>query len=133
MPPPQNSLASESVRNAAGPGLDLAIALQDGELAAVRAGASIAAPVGGAATEHAAGPAAASTWWIARTVRRCWRVFRNRRRSLVSRGSLHELSDRELMDIGLTRAELDSLAPHRAVDALRDGPTYRWIMFRGGA
>ena len=44
---------------------------------------------------------------------------------------LHQLSDRELKDIGLTRDELDHIAGHRAVDVLRDGTTHFWIRSRG--
>jgi uncharacterized protein DUF1127 len=45
--------------------------------------------------------------------------------------SLHDLSDRELMDIGVTRAEIDRIAGHRAIDRLRDGTTHLWILSRG--
>jgi len=43
---------------------------------------------------------------------------------------LQDLSDRELMDIGLTRGEIDSLAPERAIDRLRDNARTLWG--RGG-
>jgi hypothetical protein len=43
---------------------------------------------------------------------------------------LQDLSDRELMDIGLTRSEIDYLTPQRAIDALRDNTRYLWN--RGG-
>ena len=42
-----------------------------------------------------------------------WNAFqewRKRRRSLAN---LYDLSDRELMDIGITRSEIDYLASHR--------------------
>jgi hypothetical protein len=44
---------------------------------------------------------------------------------------LHDLSDRELMDIGVTRSEIDSIHPQRAIDRLRDGTTDPWIGSRG--
>jgi uncharacterized protein YjiS (DUF1127 family) len=50
---------------------------------------------------------------------RYWRAFGRGRQRLNSRTSLHELSDRELKDIGVTREEIDHIAPHRAIDALR--------------
>jgi uncharacterized protein YjiS (DUF1127 family) len=37
---------------------------------------------------------------------------------------LHELSDRELMDIGLTSGEIDYIVAGRAIERLRDGMTY---------
>jgi len=46
-----------------------------------------------------------------------WNIFqewRKRRRVLANLG---DLSDRELMDIGITRGEIDYLASHRGRDA----------------
>jgi uncharacterized protein YjiS (DUF1127 family) len=51
---------------------------------------------------------------------RVWRAFRKWRQRQRSRTSLHELSDRALKDIGVRRDEIDHVAPHRAVDKLRD-------------
>lgn len=59
-------------------------------------------------------------------LRRYWRAFQERR----PRITLQDLSDRELMDIGLTRGEIDSLAPERAIDRLRDNARTLWG--RGG-
>jgi uncharacterized protein YjiS (DUF1127 family) len=61
-------------------------------------------------------------------LRRCWRVFLQRRQG--QRVTLHDLSDRELMDIGLTRGEIDSIAPERAIDRLRESARILWG--RGG-
>ncbi|MCK1722676.1 DUF1127 domain-containing protein [Bradyrhizobium sp. 141] len=47
-----------------------------------------------------------------------------------ARVTLQDLSDRELLDIGLTRGEIDSLAPERAIDRLRDNTRTLWG--RGG-
>jgi uncharacterized protein YjiS (DUF1127 family) len=41
---------------------------------------------------------------------------------------LHDLSDRELMDIGVTRGEIDYIARHRAIDTLRDRILSRGVM-----
>ncbi|MCK1359089.1 DUF1127 domain-containing protein [Bradyrhizobium sp. 199] len=57
-----------------------------------------------------------------------WLAFQERR--LRSRITLQDLSDRELMDIGLTRGEIDSIAPERAIDRLRDNA--RTLLGRGG-
>lgn len=61
-------------------------------------------------------------------LRRYWRSFQEwRPRSGVT---LHDLSDRELMDIGLTRSEIDCIAPERAIERLRDSTMY--LSVRGG-
>ncbi|WP_246669158.1 DUF1127 domain-containing protein [Bradyrhizobium sp. USDA 3456] len=40
--------------------------------------------------------------------------------------TLQDLSDRELMDIGLTRGEVDYFTPEREIDVLRDSATDLW-------
>jgi uncharacterized protein YjiS (DUF1127 family) len=61
-------------------------------------------------------------------LRRYQRAFQDwRPRSQVT---LHDLSERELMDIGLTRSEIDSIAPERAIERLRDHTRALWG--RGG-
>ncbi len=52
------------------------------------------------------------------SLRRYWRALWERRQS--SRVTLHDLSDRQLMDIGLTRGDIDSIRPERVIEALRD-------------
>ncbi|OPY94285.1 hypothetical protein A5906_14635 [Bradyrhizobium sacchari] len=47
-----------------------------------------------------------------------------------SRVTLHELSDRDLADIGLTRGEIDHIAPERAIGRLRERAMDLWG--RGG-
>jgi uncharacterized protein YjiS (DUF1127 family) len=37
---------------------------------------------------------------------------------------LHDLSDRELRDIGLTSGDIDYIVAGRAIERLRDGRTY---------
>jgi uncharacterized protein YjiS (DUF1127 family) len=51
-----------------------------------------------------------------------WRAFREQRQV----ESVHNLSDRELADIGLTRGDLDYLVAHRAIERLRDRTTL-WL------
>ncbi|MBR0780656.1 DUF1127 domain-containing protein [Bradyrhizobium iriomotense] len=55
---------------------------------------------------------------------RYWRAFQGWRPR--SRVTLHDLSDRELMDIGLTRGEIDYFTSARALDRLRDRAAYPW-------
>jgi uncharacterized protein YjiS (DUF1127 family) len=134
MPPQQTNLTSETGRDAAGLGLDLSIALVKdamGEaLAAARPDASIVA-LRDALSEKDAGPPAASTRSVLSLLKGYWRAFQERRQRQRLRASLHDLSDRELMDIGVTRAEIDFIAAHRAIDRLRDGTTHPWILSRG--
>jgi len=135
MPPQQTNLTSETGRDAPGLGLDLSIALVKdamGEaLAAAPPDASIAALRDALSEKDAAGPPAASTRSVLSLLKGYWRALQERRRRQGLRASLHELSDRELMDIGVTRAEIDYLAAHRAIDRLRDGTTHLWISSRG--
>ncbi|MFB9265633.1 DUF1127 domain-containing protein [Bradyrhizobium erythrophlei] len=43
-------------------------------------------------------------------------AFQERRQRQKLRATLSELSDRELMDIGTTRGEIDYVASHRSTD-----------------
>jgi uncharacterized protein YjiS (DUF1127 family) len=133
MPPQETHLTSETGRDAAGP--DLSIALVNnamGEaLAAARPDASIVTLRDALSEKDAVGPPAASTRSILSLLRGYWRAFQERRRRQGWRASLHDLSDRELMDIGVTRAEIDCLAAHRAIDRLRDGTAHLFILSRG--
>jgi len=40
---------------------------------------------------------------------------------------LHDLSERELMDIGLTPSDIDCIVAGRAIERLRDGTMYLWL------
>ncbi|WP_439409420.1 DUF1127 domain-containing protein [Bradyrhizobium sp. DASA03076] len=72
----------------------------------------------------AAGPTAASTPGLLGLLKRAWLAFLARRQN--PQPALQDLSDRELMDIGLTRGEVDYLSPQRAIDNLRDSTKYLW-------
>ncbi|MHB0768639.1 DUF1127 domain-containing protein [Bradyrhizobium sp. 5.13L] len=61
-------------------------------------------------------------------LRRYWRALRERRQR--SRVTLQDLNDRELMDVGLTRGEIDHITPERAIERLRDRAADIWS--RGG-
>ena len=110
MPPQQTNSTSETERDAAGLGLPITLAkdAMDEALAAA-----------------AAGPTAASTRSVASLLKRYWRAFQVwcQRQSL--RTELSYLSDKELMDIGLTRAEIDHITPQRAIERLRDSAYLR--------
>ncbi|SDN05194.1 DUF1127 domain-containing protein [Afipia sp. GAS231] len=78
--------------------------------------------------KNAARPTAVSTRTFLRLLERTWRAFGEWRQRQRSRTTLHDLSDRELKDIGVTRDEIDYIAPHRAIDALRDSIHSRGVM-----
>lgn len=104
MPPQQTTIISEAERDAAALRLDLPIALEPG----------------------AAGPAVASARSALSLLKQYWRAFQQRCQRGALRDTLQELSDRELMDIGLTRGEIDYITPQRAIDRLRDSTTHLW-------
>ena len=85
---------------------------------------SLASDTGRDAAE-AAGPPAAPTRSILGLLQGYWRAFRERRQRRRLRGRLHNLSERELMDIGLTPGTIDTIVACRAAERLRDGMTYR--------
>jgi uncharacterized protein YjiS (DUF1127 family) len=131
MPPQLTNISSDTERDAAGLRLGISIALAkdavDAALAA-RLKASAAALDDALSEKDAAGPSAASTRSVLGLLKRYWLAFRERRQS--PRGTLQDLSDRQLMDIGLTRGEIDYITPERAIDRLRDSATHLWS--RGG-
>jgi uncharacterized protein YjiS (DUF1127 family) len=132
MPPQQTNITSEG--DAAGLGLELPIVLardaMDEALAAARLNASIATLDDAVSEKDAAGPTAASTRNVLGLLKRYWRAFQERRQRQSLRAGLADLSDRELMDIGLTRGEIDYITPQRAIDRLRDSTMY--LLNRGG-
>lgn len=95
---------------------------------AARLKASAAALENALPDQDAAGPTVASERSMLGLLGQYWRAFWQRRQT--PRLSLQDLSDRELMDIGLTRSEIDHLTPRRAIDRLRDSTRYLWS--RGG-
>jgi uncharacterized protein YjiS (DUF1127 family) len=61
---------------------------------------------------------------------RYWRALQEWRWRQGPQITLQDLSDRELMDIGLTRGEIDYITPERAIATLRERATDLWS--RGG-
>ena len=126
MPPQQTNLLSETGRDAAGRHLDLAL-VQDATgdaLASAPPDPSVAAPADAFPKEETAGPPAASTRNVSGLLLRYWRAFWERRR--YERLRVDDLSDRELMDIGLTSTNIDYIAARRTLERLRDGTMYLW-------
>ena len=130
MPPQQTNITPETESNAAGLGLDLPIALANDAmveaLAAQRLNASIATRDDALSEKETAGPTAASTRSVLSLLKRYWRAFQARRQRQSSGTALPDLSDKQLIDIGLTRDEIDNITPQLAIDRLRDSTTYLW-------
>jgi uncharacterized protein YjiS (DUF1127 family) len=72
----------------------------------------------------------ASTPSVPGFLTRYWRAYREWRWRRGPRITLWDLNDRELMDIGLTRGEIDYIMSERAIDRLRNSTSYLWG--RGG-
>ncbi|MGY8664706.1 DUF1127 domain-containing protein [Bradyrhizobium sp. UFLA05-109] len=87
---------------------------------------NITSETGRDAAELSLAPSIAPTRSILGLLQRYWRAFQERRQRQSSRTTLQDLSDRELMDIGLTRAEVDYITGQRAIDTLRDSTRYLW-------
>jgi len=131
MPPQQTNLTSEIGRDAAARGLDLSIALVKDAigdaLAAPRPDGSIAALRDALSEKNAAGPPAASERSVLSLVTRYWRAFQDSRRRRRLRVGLRDLSESQLMDIGVPQGDIDCIAAHRAIERLRDGMTHLWL------
>ena len=56
------------------------------------------------------GQTAVSTRRVSSFFKRYWGAFQERRKRQKLRATLYDLSDRELMDIGTTRGEIDYVA-----------------------
>ena len=116
MPPQLTNVTSEPGRDATRVELPVAWAKNAIDNAAARLNASLATPLD--ALPETDGTA--STRSVLSLLKLYWRAFSERRRRESLRNSLSCLDDRQLMDIGLTRGEIDYLNPQRAIDRLRD-------------
>ena len=66
--------------------------------------------------EAGLGQTAASTPHASSFFKKYWGAFQERRKRQRLTANLCDLSDRELMDIGITRSEIDYVASHRGGD-----------------
>ena len=128
MSPEQTNLTSEPGRDAAGLHLAVAVAKDaTGDiLAGARRDASIAAARDAVSEKEAAGPPVGSTRSVLSLLAEYWRTFRKRRQRKRSCVSLHELSDRDLKDIGLTPEDIDYVVARRVFERFRDDTMYLW-------
>jgi uncharacterized protein YjiS (DUF1127 family) len=62
------------------------------------------------------GQMAVSTRRVSSLFWRYWGAFQERRKRQRLRATLYHLSDKELMDIGTTRGEIDYVALNRGID-----------------
>ena len=70
-----------------------------------------------------------STRHVASFIWKYWDAFQERRERQKLRDPLSNLSDRERMDIGTTRGEIDYVASHRGIDprGIRSGEWLRYL------
>jgi len=75
------------------------------------------------------GQAAALAYRVSRFFKRRWDVLQERRERQKLRDALSNLSDRDLMDIGISRGEIDYAASHRGIDprGIRSGEWLRHL------
>ena len=124
----QTNFTSEPGRDAAGLHITAAMAKDATGNAMVVASpdASIAALRDAFSEKEAAGPPVAPTSGVLSLLQEYWRAFRKRRQRKRSLVSLHELSDRDLKDLGLTSPDIDYIIAGRAIERLRDGTIDLW-------
>jgi uncharacterized protein YjiS (DUF1127 family) len=131
MPPQQTTFTSKAEHDAAGLRLDLAAALvkdaTGDALAEAYPDVSVAALRDAFSEKEAVGPPVLSTRGVLGLLQGYWSAFRKWRQREGLRVSLHDLSDRALMDIGLTPGDIDYIVAGRAIERLRDGTTYLWL------
>ena len=132
MPPHQTHLTAELARDAAGLGRVIAPAknAMGDALAGVRPSASLAALRDAVSDKDAAGPPGAPSASRFGFLARCWTAFQESGRRRRLRVSLRDLDERQLIDIGVTRGEIDYIAAYRAIERLKDNTTYQ-LMSRG--
>ena len=113
MPTQPANLTSDAGREAAGVPFDVSMAFvkeaMDNVLATARPNVTIAA-LDGTLPEQQGEPPATSAQSVLSFLKSCWRSFQERYGRQRLRATLQSLSDRELMDIGVTRAEIDNIA-----------------------
>ena len=70
-----------------------------------------------------------STRHVSGFIGKYWDAFQEHRERQKLRAAMSDLSDRELMDIGTTRGEIDFVASHRGIDprGIRSGEWLRHL------
>ena len=71
------------------------------------------------------GQTAASTRRVSSFFKRYWDAFQERRKRQRERTELYRLNDWELMDIGMTRGEIEYVVSNRFFDREESGPPVR--------
>lgn len=127
MPPQQTSLAAA--------GIDAACR-QDAAIAAAITTAITPAPMASRSVPFVATPDVITPEILSGPhtplLIRLWLRYLAWRKQRRLHAAVHELSDEQLRDIGLTRAEVDALAGHRAaIDTLSADAMRLWLMSRG--
>ena len=74
------------------------------------------------------GQTAALAYRVSSFFKRCWDDCQKRRERHRLRATLSDLSDRELMDIGTTRGEIDYVASNRSIDR-RGIRSAEWVRY----
>ncbi|HXH46853.1 MAG TPA: DUF1127 domain-containing protein [Bradyrhizobium sp.] len=124
MPPQLTDISPGIERDAAKRGLGLSMVQAkravDQALAA-RLKSSAAALESAVSDKDGARPAARSVLGL---LKQYWSALWQRRQG--RRLTVQDLSDRDLMDIGLTRGEVDHFTPERVIDRLRDRAADPW-------
>ena len=69
-----------------------------------------------------------STRHVASFIRKYWDAFQERRERQKLRDALSNLSDRDLLDIGITRGEIDYVTAHRGIDP-RGVRSTEWVRY----
>ncbi|WP_315740305.1 MULTISPECIES: DUF1127 domain-containing protein [unclassified Bradyrhizobium] len=132
--PPQTNLTAEIARDGAAPGLDRPMAAATnavrGVQAAPRPSASITVLRDAVSEKDAAGPPGAAAPGLLGRLARYWLVFQEGRRLRRMRVDLRDLSEAQLIDIGLTRGDIDHIAAHRALERFKRS-TAHLMMSRG--
>ncbi|CCD91821.1 conserved hypothetical protein [Bradyrhizobium sp. ORS 375] len=129
--PPQTHLTAETARDAAPLGLVRTVAAK-ANVAAVQAAPRPNVPTAAlrvVSDKDAAAPPGAAAGrfsWLGQS----WQAFQESRRRRKMRVHLRDLSEAQLLDIGLSRSDIEHLAAHRALERLKFDATHL-MMSRG--
>ncbi|XUM20685.1 DUF1127 domain-containing protein [Bradyrhizobium oligotrophicum S58] len=119
--PPQTHLTAEIARDAATRGRPLTLVKNavNQVPAAPRPDASITLLRDALSEKNAAGPPDLTARGLFGLIAAYWLAFQDSRRRRRMRLHLRDLSEAQLVDIGLTQGDLDHIAAHRAIERLR--------------